>query len=174
MKETKSIITRESCAKKLIKKQLVVFIPFLFGVLILALSTVGIVAAHIDDPSILSAFAIVLVLIIDAYFFFHMTRCCFLPLWQLLAGRYCFIKDTLIVINEEYCSPPREYRSRYNTGVLPVFYFENSGKYVPRWHGEDNLYTAVSVGDGFYLFVLGTRAPNIQKIYPCRDYDCRN
>ena len=167
MKETKSIITRESCAKALIDETRALLPMSIVGVLLCIPLVLMVVWAFHDAPPLLAWIFAVAIAVFVGYFLCYLIVNFYFHMLLVKRGQFAVVEDTLLTITEE--EQIRAHRQHFHVKLEKVFYFENHGRHVV----TGSVFEYSSVGDRFYVVISTGKRPRILQVYHTRVYEYR-
>lgn len=168
--ETKTIITRESCAKSLIDEALALLPTGIAGILLCIPFVLLTRWAFHDAPALYAWFLAALVAACVGYFVYYLVVNILLRIILVKRGRFAIVEDTLTALAEE--ESIHYYSRRTHVKIEQVFYFENHGRYVTT-PLDGSQYSYSNVGDRFYVVILGVKRPQVLRVFNTRVYTYR-
>lgn len=163
--ETKSIITRGSCAKSLIDEALALLPMGIVGVLLCIPFVLLTLWAFHDAPALYAWFFAALAAACVGYFVYYLVVNLLLHIVLVKRGSFAIVEDTLVTITEE--ERIRAHGNHFHVRREKVFYFENHGRHVV----TGSVFEYSSVGDRFYVVISTGKRPRILQVYHTRIYE---
>ena len=168
--ETKSIITRESCAKSLIYEALAYLPAGIMGFLLCVLFCALLFWGSQGCPPVVMWVCIIIAVAFIIFFLYALIYLIALRIVLVKSGRFAIVEDTLTAIAEE--ESIRHTARGTHVKIEQVFYFENHGRYVTT-PLDGSQYSYSNVGDRFYVVIPCVKHPQVLRVFNTRVYTYR-
>ena len=168
IKETKNILTRESCQKELIRWAKGEMLPDVVLLVVMLLIFVPLFVACISLAKNILVLGIILALICTAapVVFVYRIVCAIMKLRLVKQGAFSIVRDTVSRISRG--EVPKNYSEGRRT--VDVVYFTKYGRYT----SLRTPFDLSSAGDEFYLVILHGKKDQIVFAYHSIMYECKD
>lgn len=168
IKETKNILTRESCQKELIRWAKGEMLPDVVLLVVMLLIFVPLFVACISLAKNILVLGIILALICTAapVVFVYRIVCAIMRLRLVKQGAFSIVRDTVSRISRG--EVPKNYSEGRRT--VDVVYFTKYGRYT----SLRTPFDLSSAGDEFYLVILHGKKDQIVFAYHSMMYECND
>ena len=168
IKETKKILTRESCQKELIRWAKGEMLPDVVLLVVMLLIFVPLFVACISLAKNILVLGIILALICTAapVVFVYRIVCAIMKLRLVKQGAFSIVRDTVSRISRG--EVPKNYSEGRRT--VDVVYFTKYGRYT----SLRTPFDLSSAGDEFYLVILHGKKDQIVFAYHSIMYECKD
>ena len=168
IKETKNILTRESCQKELVRWAKGEMLPDIVLLVVMLLIFVPLFVACIYLAKNILVLGIILALICTAapVVFVYRIVCAIMKLRLVKQGAFSIVRDTVSRISRG--EVPKNYSEGRRT--VDVVYFTKYGRYT----SLRTPFDLSSAGDEFYLVILHGKKDQIVFAYHSMMYECKD
>ena len=168
IKETKNILTRESCQKELVRWAKGEMLPDIVLLVVMLLIFVPLFVACIYLAKNILVLGIILALICTAapVVFVYRIVCAIMKLRLVKQGTFSIVRDTVSRISRG--EVPKNYSEGRRT--VDVVYFTKYGRYT----SLRTPFDLSSAGDEFYLVILHGKKDQIVFAYHSMMYECKD